>query len=194
MRRLISAATLALTLLLTSGCQSTPDSGSSSGASSSGGSSSGGTTGAAVASAAQGGDTHDGTYTSTFDGCTVFFGIRPASSNTYFVSASREGIGGQAGWTCAPVSGVSRLQLTAVLEYGLTLAGPWTPDPEHSATASFDGDKRTGTLFPINSTCTTDWWRVRVTIGWDEAGGGHLTRPDITSQPRKVTDEDCHRA
>lgn len=194
MRRLIPAAILALLLAL-AGCQSTASS-SSSGGSSGGSSSTGGTStsgGGGVASAAQGGDTHDGSYTSTFDGCTVFFGLRPASSNTFIVTASKEGIGGQVGWSCAAVSGVARLQLTATIQHALTIAGPWTTDPEPSSTATFDGDKRSSTLFPHNTTCTTDWWRTSVHIEYDEAGGGHLTREDLHSQPRKVTNDDCAR-
>jgi hypothetical protein len=193
MRSLIAAALLAM-LALTA-CQSTA--GGTSGGSTGGGSTSGGSStsgGGGVASAAQGDGADTGSHTTTFDGCTVYFGMSSRSSSTYFVSASRDGIGGQAGWSCAKVSAVARLQITATIEHALTLAGPYSGDPEPSATANFDGDKPTGALFPHNSTCTTDWWRVKVHVEWDEAGGGHLARPDLYSQPRKVTDEDCHRS
>lgn len=189
LRRLIPAALLAAVLLLLAGCQSTADSNSSS---SSGGSSST-SGGAGVASAAPDGDTGHGPFSSTFDGCSVYFGMRPASSDQYIVSASRDGIGGQAGWSCKDVAGVDHLQLTAVLEYGLTLTGPWTADPEPSSTATAYTSKRSGVLFPHNSTCTTDWWRITVRIEWDETGGAHMSRPDLHSQPRKVTSEDCAR-
>lgn len=194
LRRLIPAALLAAALA-TAACQSTADSGSSGssggGSSSSGGSSTGG--GAGVASAAPDGDTGHGPFSSSFDGCTVYFGMRQASSDTYIVSASREGIGGQVGWSCRDVAGVDHLQLTAKLEYGLTLTGPWTTDAEPSSTATAYTSKRSGVLFPHNTTCTTDWWRVTVHIEWDETGGAHMSRPDLHSQPRKVTDELCAR-
>lgn len=189
-RRLIAAALLAAALA-TAACQSTADSGGSSSGSPGGGSSTGG--GAGVASAAPNGDTGHGPYSSTFDGCTVFFGARQASSDTYIVSASREGIGGQAGWNCRDVAGVDHLQLTAYLEHSLTLTGPWAIDPEPSSTATTHTSKRAGALFPYNTTCTTDWWRISIHIEWDETGGGHMTRPDLHSQPRKVADEDCNR-
>lgn len=182
MRRLIPL--LLAAMLALAGCQSTADSGSSGGGSSSGG----------AAAVDQGGDNTQSTfYTDTFDGCEIYFGFSAGSSAGYKVSASKEGIGGQVSWKCAPVSSVSRLYITAKLQHALTALGPWTDDDDPSAIARYDGDKPNGSLFPLNNVCTTDWWRLVALTEADEAGGGHIKRNEMTSQPRKVIDEDCAR-
>lgn len=127
-----------------------------------------------------------------FDGCKIWFGFSQGSSATYLISASKEGIGGHVQWKCSSQAvGVDRLRLKGGLEHAFTLAGPYTT--ETSSVSSGGGTKSGGSLFPLTSYCTTDWWRVRVTVGWDETGGGPQTRPDLVSESRKVTDEDCNR-
>jgi len=86
---------------------------------------------------------------------------------------------------------VDRLRISTHLEHAFTLGGPYTA--ETSSATSGGGTNGAGSLFPTTHYCTTDWWRERVTIGWDETGGGPMTRPDLVSESRKVTDEDCNR-
>lgn len=203
------AVALILTFLLAS-CGSLASTGGSSsggGASgSTGGTVSGGTTGAPVAptggaSAAgdyphTGGDTSDsGTTTSdAADGCTIFFGRTKDGSGEYLVSASSEGIGGQVSWSCASVSSVDRFDLHVTLQYALVATGPWTDDDHPNATVVKYGiDNRGSSVFPFNTGCTTDWWRVKASWTIYEAGGGSVVRAPINSQARKVTDEDCNR-
>lgn len=199
-RRIGALAAAAVLAAALTACQSnaSSDSGGSGGTS---GGSSGGTSGGTVAmnpssaAAAPGdGGNGGGVHTSdSFDGCQIWFGFSQASSSTYLVSASREGIGGQVTWKCSKMAaGVDRLRIIAYLQHGYTLGGPYTDEPE--ATKSGGGTNGSGTLFPLTRYCTTDWWRVRVTIGWDETGGGPMTRPDLVSESRKVTSEDCNRA
>jgi len=197
--RLTAAAVLALAL---TACQSTASSGSSGGSTSGG--SSGGTTGGSVPSALASADVHSvpdpadegkgpGTRTSDdFDGCSVWFGYSKASASTYLIAADKYGIGGHVTWKCSKMgANIDRLRFTARLEYAFTLGGPYTAEP--SSTTSGGGTSPSGSLFPLTDHCTTDWWRVRVTIGWDETLGGPMSRPDLVSEARKVTDADCNR-
>lgn len=195
------AATAVLSLALAA-CQSNASGGGSGGGfGGPSGGSSGGTSGGTVAvnpssNSAAGNSGGDGGHVNTsddFDGCKIWFGFSQGSSSTYLVSASREGIGGQVTWKCAKLGvGVDRLRITAHLEHAYVLGGPYTDEPE--ATKSGGGTNGSGTLFPLTSYCTTDWWRVRVSIGWDETGGGPMTRPDLVSESKKVSNDDCDRA
>lgn len=203
---LAGAAVLAVAL---AGCQSSTSGSGSGGGGTSGGSSggtSGGSSGGAAVSngsspamnvdngsAAPGNSGSDHARTSDkFDGCAVWFGFSQAGSATYLVSADKEGIGAHFQWKCDKLAvGVDRLRFTAHLEHSFTLGGPYTAEPESSTSGG--GAKPSGSLFPLTSYCTTDWWRVRVTIGWDQTGGGPQTRPDLVSESRKVTSEDCNR-
>lgn len=196
---LAAAAVLALALTACQSNASSSDSGGSGGTS--GGSSGGAAVGAGGSpsmnvdggSAAPGntGSAHART-SDDFDGCKVWFGFSQSGSATYLVSASKEGISGHFQWKCAKLAvGVDRVRFTAHLEHSFTLGGPYTAEAESSTSAA--GAKASGSLFPLTSYCTTDWWRVRVTIGWDETGGGPMTRPDLVSESRKVTSEDCNR-
>jgi hypothetical protein len=127
-----------------------------------------------------------------FDGCKIWLGFSQSGASTFLVSASKEGISGHVQWKCATLGvGVDRLRISTHLEYSFTLAGPYTAEPK-SATSG-GGTHGTGTLFPTTDYCTTDWWRQVVTIGWDETGGGPMTRPNLVSESRKVTDDDCQR-
>jgi len=199
---LAAAAVLAVGLAAcqssTSGSDAGGGSGGSSGGSSGGtsGGSSGGTVAAAPSTtAAAGGDSGDGGHVRTsddFDGCKIWFGFSQSGSSTFLVSASKEGIAGQVQWKCAKLGvGVDRLRISTHLEHAFTLAGPYTA--ETASATSGGGTNGAGSLFPTTHYCTTDWWRERVTIGWDETGGGPMTRPDLVSESRKVTDEDCNR-
>ena len=192
MRRRIAplAAATVLAAALTA-CQSNA-SGSDSGGS--GGTSGGGTVAAGPSSAAAGG-TGDGGNVRTsddFDGCKVWLGFSQGSAATFLVSASKEGIGGHVQWKCSKMAvGVDRLRISTHLEHSFTLGGPYTAEPASSTSGG--GTNGSGSLFPTTHYCTTDWWRQRVTIGWDETGGGPMTRTDLVSESRKVTDEDCNR-
>lgn len=203
-RALAAAAVLAAALTACQSNASGSDAGGGSGGTS-GGSTGGTGGGAAVADGASpsmnvdngsagpgnSGSAHART-SDKFDGCAVWFGFSQASSATYLVSADKEGIGGHFQWKCDSLAvGVDRLRFTAHLQYAYTLAGPYTDVPE-SATSGGGVNPR-GSLFPLTDHCTTDWWRVRVSIGWDQTGGGPQTRPDLVSESRKVTSEDCNR-
>lgn len=203
MRRRIAAAAAAAILAVTlAACQSST-SGSDAGGGSGGtsGGSSGGAGGGTVAvnpssNVAAAGDAGDGggVHTSDdFDGCKIWLGFSQGSSSAFLVSASKEGIGGHVQWKCAKLGvGVDRLRISTHLEHAFTLGGPYTA--ETASATSGGGTNGAGSLFPITHYCTTDWWRERVTIGWDETGGGPMTRPDLVSESRKVTDEDCNRS
>jgi len=197
---LTAAAVLATGL---AACQSSTSGSDVGGGSGSSGGSSGGTTGgstggtaaAAPSTTAAAGDAGDGGHVHTsddFDGCKVWFGFSQSGSATFLVSASKEGIAGQVQWKCAKLGvGVDQLRISTHLEHAFTLGGPYTA--ESSSATSGGGTNGAGSLFPTTHYCTTDWWRERVTIGWDETGGGPMTRPDLVSESRKVTDEDCNR-
>lgn len=198
-RRIGTLAAAAVLAAVVTACQSNASGDSSGGGS--GGSSSGGTSGGTVAAApsstsAAAGNAGDGGHVRTsddFDGCKVWLGFNQSSSSTFLVSASKEGVAGHVQWRCAKLGvGVDRLRISTHLEHSFTLGGPYTAEP--ASTTSGGGTNGSGNLFPTTTYCTTDWWRVRVTIGWDETGGGPMTRPDLVSESRKVTDEDCTRS
>ena len=202
MRRRIAplAAATVLAAALTA-CQnnaSSSDSGGSGGTSGgTSGASSGGTVAAGPSSNAAPpvGDSGDGGHVRTsddFDGCKIWFGFSQSSAATFLVSASKEGIGGHVQWKCSKMAvGVDRLRISTHLEHSFTLGGPYTA--EAASATSGGGTNGSGSLFPTTHYCTTDWWRQRVTIGWDETGGGPMTRTDLVSESKKVTDEDCNR-
>lgn len=203
---LTAAAVLSLALAACGSIASGSSGGSGGGSGgTSGGSSGGSSGGVAVAgdspsmdvdhgSAAPGNSGSDKAHASDgFDGCYIWFGFSQGSASTYLVSASKEGIGGHVQWKCSKIAaGVDRLRIKAHLEHAFTLGGPYTEEP--ASVTSGGGTNSAGNLFSLTTYCTTDWWRVRVTIGWDETGGGPMTRPDLISESRKVTDEDCNRS
>jgi hypothetical protein len=206
MSRRIGALTAAAVLVLgLTACGAGSGTDAHSGGSTGGGTTGGGNGGAAAgdgaspnmkvdgATAAAGnfGANHSNT-SDNFDGCKIWFGFSQSGSTTYLVSASKDGIGGHVQWKCNQIAvGVDRLRITAHLEWAYTLGGTYTT--EDTSKTSGGGTNSAGNLFPLTDHCTSDWWRVRVTIGWDETGSGPQTRPDLVSESRKVTDEDCNR-
>ena len=201
-RRIAPLAAAAVLAAALTACQSNASSGDAGGGSGgTSGGSSGGSSGGAVAAgsssndAAPAGDSGDGGSVRTsdgFDGCKIWFGFSESSASTFLVSASKEGIAGHVQWKCSKMAvGVDRLRITTHLEHAFTLGGPYTA--ETASSTSGGGTNGSGSLFPTTRYCTTDWWRQRVTIGWDETGGGPMTRTDLVSESRKVTDEDCNR-
>lgn len=197
-RRIGTLATAAagLALALTACQSSTSGDGSGGGTGGSGGGSGGGTVAVNPSdTTAASGDSGDGPKVNTsddFDGCKIWFGFSQNGSSTFLVTASKEGVSGHVQWKCAKLGvGVDRLRITTHLEHAFTLGGPYTTEPE--SVISGGGTNGSGNLFPTTKYCTTDWWRERVTIGWDETGGGPMTRPDLVSESRKVTDDDCNR-
>lgn len=135
----------------------------------------------------------DSTFSDTVENCKVWFGVNPARSSEYLVSADRYGVAGHVQWRCSGTTSIARLHVDAKLRWALSPAGPWTEETGATANRTFTSDPGSGTGIVFTDECTTDYWQVGFRVRTEEAAQGPVTRPWIWSQWRKVTSEDCNR-
>lgn len=129
--------------------------------------------------------------------CKFYFGINPARSNEYIVSADSDGIGGQMAWSCNKVNSggdirIDEINLWLEWSHAPTAGGPWTKEPDGTGNRTITDPGGSGALIVFNDHCTTDYWRAVFKVEVEQANQGMVTQT-VHSQWRKVTPDDCSR-